>query len=158
MRKAGIGAEDYLDFVVKYNSLSSTKDADGKTVSGQAKQDKVTAYIHSLKLTPAQKDALYLDKYKESKLKDTPWHGGSMGSEAVYAPARLRIQRQPWEIADAMERRDGQQEKPEAEKSQSGLRISAEANAEPRQRSGLRLRPASSAAPRQGSGLRIRAK
>lgn len=50
------------------------KDGDGKTDSG-SKKAKVLAYIDSLSLTPAQKDALYYQQgYAESKIGDAPWH------------------------------------------------------------------------------------
>lgn len=84
----------YIKFQKTYNSTSSTYDeTTGKAIKGQEKKDKVMAYIDGLNLTIDQKDGLYLTRYKESGLKDTPWHkgGGGSGKGKTYAPAKLRL-------------------------------------------------------------------
>lgn len=93
VKKAGISSDVYITFALKYNDTKSERDeTTGKEIKGQTKQDKIIAYIDSLKLTADQKDALYLDKYTAAKLKDTPWHkGGSSGRGKAYAMSGLRL-------------------------------------------------------------------
>jgi hypothetical protein len=70
---AGITAETFYD-VWKYNSETQADlDASGKAISG-SKKDKVLAYIHSLRLTKAQKDSLYYAfGWAQSKINEAPW-------------------------------------------------------------------------------------
>ena len=72
---AGLGIEKETWHAVwkAENALQSDKDENGKTVT-DSKLKKVAAYIDGLNLTAAQKDALFLQFYKESKLWKTPWH------------------------------------------------------------------------------------
>lgn len=70
---AGITTYQYVYFLDAVDNLSSDKDESGKPISGSLKQ-KVIELIYSMPLTPSQMDALYLSKYSESGLKDTPWH------------------------------------------------------------------------------------
>ena len=74
VRSSGISEKDYFDFWVATKDLKTDKDANGKEIKGQAKQDKVVAYINSLNISRAQKDALYLSMYAEKNLKKTPWN------------------------------------------------------------------------------------
>ena len=100
-KTAGVKSDTYITWREKYNTTKSTRDENGKEVKGQTKKDKILAYIDGLNLTKDQKDALFLEEYKESGLKDTPWHksGGGSGSGS-YAPAKLRVRRQPWETGE----------------------------------------------------------
>ena len=140
-KDSGVGAELYVKFKYDTRNYTSTRDAEGKEVKGQAKKDKMIAYIDGLNASAAQKDALYLTEYKESGLKDTPWHSGGGKGSGSYAMARTPALRIP--------------EAPKAEKIQSGRKIST---GEPTQRqsSGLRIRGTQPGETRQGSGLRIR--
>ena len=140
-KDSGVGAELYVKFKYDTRNYTSTRDAEGKEVKGQTKKDKMIAYIDGLNASAAQKDALYLTEYKESGLKDTPWHSGGGKGSGSYAMARTPALRIP--------------EAPKAEKIQSGLKISS---GEPTQRpsSGLRIRDTQPGETRQMSGLRIR--
>ena len=61
---AGIDTYDYCLFL---DTISG--------YSGDGRQEQVWAYIDSMPLTSAQKDALHLAAgYKESTLRKTPWH------------------------------------------------------------------------------------
>ena len=99
-KTAGVKSETYLAWRETYANTTSTRDENGKEVKGQAKKDKILAYIDGLNLTREQKDALFLEEYKESGLKDTPWHKGGGKGSGSYAPARLRVRRQPWETGE----------------------------------------------------------
>ena len=56
------------------STTEGDKKANGKTISG-SKKKKMVAYINSLNLSPAQKDALYLAlDYAKSGIINTPWH------------------------------------------------------------------------------------
>lgn len=70
---AGITAETFYD-VWKYNSETQADvDASGKAISG-SKKEKVLAYIHSMRLTAAQKDSLYYAfGWAQSKINEAPW-------------------------------------------------------------------------------------
>lgn len=90
-KNAGIRFDTYTDYKAFYSSAHTTYDeTTGKAIKGQEKKDKVVEYIDSKDLSVEQKDSLYLMYYKESGLKDTPWHkrGGS-GSGKTYARANL---------------------------------------------------------------------
>ena len=81
-KKAGVDAEDYIEFKEVCSTLTADKDANGESISG-SKRDKVIAYIDQLDLTSKQKDALYYEAgYAESKIGDTPWHNETL-SEAI---------------------------------------------------------------------------
>lgn len=140
-KAAGVKSDTYLAWRETYANTNSTRDENGKEVKGQKKKDKILAYIDGLNLTREQKDALFLEEYKESGLSDTPWHKGGGKGSGSYAMARTPALRIP--------------EAPREEKIQSGLRIST---GEPTQRpsSGLRIRDTQPSETRQTSGLRIR--
>ena len=69
---AGIDAVTFLLFAEAASNFTA-KDASGQSVNG-LKKERVTNYINSLDLTPAQKDYLYLSQYSESGLPETPWN------------------------------------------------------------------------------------
>ena len=74
VRSAGVSLTDYAKVREFWSEAEADKDRNGKTVNG-SKRDKVAAYIHSLRLPDAKKDALYLAMgYSESTLEDAPWH------------------------------------------------------------------------------------
>ena len=77
-KAAGVKAGTYIEFRNTLSGTTADKDASGKTISG-SKKKKVLAYINSLDLTAAQKDALYYDAgYTQSTIGDAPWHGGEL--------------------------------------------------------------------------------
>ncbi|MBO7667771.1 MAG: hypothetical protein J6T26_04845 [Firmicutes bacterium] len=140
-KKAGVNSSTYLKWRETSDSTHSERDADGKEIKGKTRKDKLLAYIDSLSISSSQKDALFLEEYKESGLKDTPWHGGGGSGggsgSGSYAPARLRVQRQPWELGreDTLRLREEQPEQP-----RSGLKIRGGERANNASRSGLRIR------------------
>ena len=71
---AGVPAGTFYD-AWKYNSNAHADvDANGKSISG-SKKAKVLAYINTLGLTSAQKDALYYAfGWAESTIDEAPWH------------------------------------------------------------------------------------
>lgn len=80
-KKAGIESDTYIRYRTETAKLSADKGKDGKSISG-SKKKKVVAYIHRLKLTAKQKDALYLDAgYTEKELGEAPWHRLSLPTE-----------------------------------------------------------------------------
>ena len=73
-KPAGFTAEDFTAYYDKCNSFNSDKDKNGKTT--KSKQQKVIAYINSLNISKAQKDALFLSmNYKKTSKawKTRPW-------------------------------------------------------------------------------------
>lgn len=80
-RKSGVKSDVYISYRSETAKMSADKGADGKSISG-SEREKVLKYINSLKLTAAQKDALYYDAgYAESKIDDAPWHGLQLPTE-----------------------------------------------------------------------------
>ena len=73
-KPAGVDSASYYRFWLDAGEMRSERDADGKEIKGQKKQDKVMAYIDGLRLTREQKDALYLSMYVEKNLKNAPWN------------------------------------------------------------------------------------
>ena len=73
--KAGVSLEVYVKYRKSISGLEADKDPKtGKTITDSLKK-KVCAKIDAIPgLTTAQKDGLYLLKYKKSGLYDTPWH------------------------------------------------------------------------------------
>ena len=122
-KTAGVKSDVYITWRETYNSTKSTRDENGKEVKGQTKKDKILAYIDSLNLTKEQKDALFLEEYKESGLKDTPWHKGGGKGSGSYAPARLVTRKTP--------------EAPQATKPRSGLVAMGQTKAAAKPRGGL---------------------
>ena len=125
-KKAGVGWEVYSEYKARTSEMKADKDENGKTISG-SKKEKVVSYISGLKISTAQKDALYYDAgYSESGLKDTPWHKGGGSGSGSYAMARTPSLRIPTA--------------PKVEKPSSGLRIRAATPAAQAPRSGLRIK------------------
>ena len=70
-----ISAADYYSFWSATREMETDYDANGKAIRGQAKRDKALAFIDSLPLSNAQKDALYYAAgYAEKTLRKAPWH------------------------------------------------------------------------------------
>ena len=81
VRQSGVKSDVYISYRSETAKISADKDANGKSISG-SKKEKVLKYINSLKLTAAQKDALYYDAgYAESGIDDAPWHGLQLPTE-----------------------------------------------------------------------------
>ena len=57
-KPAGISTEDFVKYYEHFNSLTSDKDKNGKTINN-SKKKKVIAYINSLSLSKEQKRALW---------------------------------------------------------------------------------------------------
>lgn len=70
---AGVTTYWYFKFLDDIQDLQSDKDKNGNTVNGSLKK-KVVAVIDGMKLSPKQKDALFLTKYAESGLDEVPWN------------------------------------------------------------------------------------
>ena len=74
-REAGVLTYWYFTFLDDTQDMKTDYDANGKAIKGASKKDKVVAAIDGYeRLTPKQKDALFLTMYKESGLKDCPWN------------------------------------------------------------------------------------
>lgn len=85
IRAAGVDAETYIAYKAEVSEITADKDANGKSISG-SKKEKVLAYIDGLKLTNAQKDALYYEQgYAESGIDDTPWN--ARGPQGLSLPS-----------------------------------------------------------------------
>ena len=81
VREAGISSYDYFVFLEDISDIKANVGLDGKVVSN-SKKDKIVAVINGLKLTPEQKDALFLlQGYLESGIGEVPWRGklGKLG-------------------------------------------------------------------------------
>ena len=70
---AGISGKDYYTSWQMYNRTESDYDENGKPIS-YSKLYKIAAYIGSLNLTNAQKDAMFCAFYTARNLRRTPWH------------------------------------------------------------------------------------
>lgn len=70
---AGISGKDYYTSWQMYNRTESDYDENGKPIS-YSKLYKIAAYIDSLNLTNAQKDAMFCAFYTARNLRRTPWH------------------------------------------------------------------------------------
>lgn len=69
-----IDVATYLEYIDKANDFHSDKDANGKTIKGQAKSDKVFAWLASLDIPAGQKTAIALALYAESTVsKNKTW-------------------------------------------------------------------------------------
>ena len=68
----GTPLEVYAEYLRRIDGLASIYNEKGKVV--KSKKEQVVAVIHSLPLTRAQKDGLYLLSYAESGLDDAPWN------------------------------------------------------------------------------------
>lgn len=70
---AGISGKDYYTSWQMYNRTESDYDENGKPIS-YSKLYKIAAYIDSLNLINAQKDAMFCAFYTARNLRRTPWH------------------------------------------------------------------------------------
>lgn len=70
---AGISGKDYYTSWQMYNRTESDYDENGKPIS-YSKLYKIAAYIDSLNLTNAQKDAMFCAFYTARNLRRTPWN------------------------------------------------------------------------------------
>jgi hypothetical protein len=73
--KAGFSPKKYIEILDATSKMSSDKDADGKDIKGQTRQDKVWKYINNLSVPADTKNQLHLAMgYSQSTLKDAPWN------------------------------------------------------------------------------------
>ena len=74
LEAAGVSKEVWYKTWRTDSTTQADKKANGKAISG-SKKNKMVAYIQSLNLNAAQKDALYLALgYAKSGIRATPWH------------------------------------------------------------------------------------
>ena len=72
-KPAGIGAAVYYEYYTKASQCESDLDKNGNAISG-SKKAKILAIIDSMKLTKAQKDALYYaNGWAKSTISEAPW-------------------------------------------------------------------------------------
>jgi hypothetical protein len=69
----GIDKDTWHEIWHTGNSITADKDENGKTVK-DSRMNKVAAYIDGFNLSPAAKDALFLQFYSSKNLRKTPWH------------------------------------------------------------------------------------
>lgn len=74
LARSGISFDTWLTFERDTVGLRSSKDANGKDIKGQTRQDKVWRVIDGYRLSKSQKNAMHFAAgYKESSLKNAPW-------------------------------------------------------------------------------------
>ena len=74
LARSGISFDTWLTFERDTAGLKSSKDANGKDIKGQTRQDKVWRVIDGYRLSKSQKNAMHFAAgYKESSLKNAPW-------------------------------------------------------------------------------------
>ena len=73
-KEAGVTQNVFVEYKVLTSGLTGDKDAEGNTISG-SKKAKVLDAINSMDVDAATKDSLYYAAgYKESTIRDAPWH------------------------------------------------------------------------------------
>ena len=72
-KPAGLDAGTFWEAYQFKNDARTTRDSNGKAVSGQGAMDKVTAYIDGLDISSAQKSALFLCFYSQTSLNKIRW-------------------------------------------------------------------------------------
>lgn len=72
-KPAGLDAGTFWEAYQFKNDARTTRDSNGKAVSGQGAMDKVTAYIDGLNISSAQKSALFLCFYSQKSLGKIRW-------------------------------------------------------------------------------------
>lgn len=73
-KESGVSLEVFEDYYSKVTTLTSDKDANGKTITN-SKKVKILKLIDSLPLSSKQKDVLYYQNgYSSSRLYEAPWH------------------------------------------------------------------------------------
>lgn len=72
-KPAGMDAGTFWEAYQFKNDARTTRDSNGKAISGQGAMDKVTAYIDGLDLSREQKNALFLCFYSQTSLNKIRW-------------------------------------------------------------------------------------
>lgn len=72
-KPAGLDAGTFWEAYQFKNDARTTRDSNGKAVSGQGAMDKVAAYIDGLGISSAQKSALFLCFYSQKSLNKIRW-------------------------------------------------------------------------------------
>ena len=72
-KPAGLDAGTFWEAYQFKNDAMTTRDSNGKAVSGQGAMDKVAAYIDGLNISSAQKSALFLCFYSQTSLNKIRW-------------------------------------------------------------------------------------
>ena len=72
-KPAGLDAGTFWDAYQFKNDARTTRDRNGKAISGQGTMDKVAAYIDGLNLSREQKNALFLCFYSQTSLNKIRW-------------------------------------------------------------------------------------
>ena len=72
-KPAGLDAGTFWEAYQFKNDVRTTRDSNGKAISGQGAMDKVTAYIDGLGIGSAQKSALFLCFYSQKSLGKIRW-------------------------------------------------------------------------------------
>ncbi|MBQ7567025.1 MAG: hypothetical protein IJT18_07880 [Oscillospiraceae bacterium] len=70
---AGIDFDQYLGWLMRMYTVKSDPDDKDRT-----RQKQGVDLLSAMRLTPEQKDALYLVFWTDAKLKKTPWHSGAL--------------------------------------------------------------------------------
>ena len=72
-KPAGLDAGTFWEAYQFKNGARTTRDSNGKAISGQGAMDKVAAYIDGLNISSAQKSALFLCFYSQASLNKVRW-------------------------------------------------------------------------------------
>lgn len=72
-KPAGLDAGTFWEAYQFKNDARTTRDSNGKAISGQGAMDKVAAYIDGLGISSAQKSALFLCFYSQASLNKIHW-------------------------------------------------------------------------------------
>ena len=72
-KPAGLDAGTFWEAYQFKNDARTTRDSNGKAISGQGAMDKVAAYIDGLNISSAQKSALFLCFYSQTSLNKICW-------------------------------------------------------------------------------------
>lgn len=72
-KPAGLDAGTFWEAYQFKNDARTTRDSNGKAISGQRAMDKVAAYIDGLDISSAQKSALFLCFYSQTSLNKIRW-------------------------------------------------------------------------------------
>lgn len=72
-KPAGLDAGTFWEAYQFKNDARTTRDSNGKAISGQGTMDKVAAYIDGLGISSAQKSALFLCFYSQTSLNKIRW-------------------------------------------------------------------------------------
>ena len=72
-KPAGLDAGTFWEAYQFKNDAKTTRDSNGKAISGQGAMDKVAAYIDGLDISSAQKSALFLCFYSQTSLNKIRW-------------------------------------------------------------------------------------